>query len=106
MLLLLEDIHIDLVLFSMTILFLGSLLFQAKLRQGAKRTWIMLVSISALAYVLTRPLVIFAPITAPLVTISGLLLHLSLFAVMIIILVDLYGKRAHDLEAAEGGSRD
>ena len=91
--LLLEDLHIDLVLFGMALLFIGSVLYQVRgsrqLRNGIFSTLSGLI----LAYVAVRFLVPLGSIFAYIVVGLYFTVHILMAGVLIWILTDLYRGR-------------
>lgn len=92
--LLLEDLHIDLVLFGMALLFIGSVLYQVRGSRDLRNGVFLSLSVSVLFYILVRFLVPLASWMAYAVVLLFFLVHLFLLGVLIWILVDLYRRPA------------
>lgn len=92
--LLLEDLHIDLVLFGMSLLFIGSVLYQVRGSRALRNGVFSLLSGLILLYVATRFLVPLAHIFAYLVALLFYVVHLMMALVLLWILTDLYRGRS------------
>ncbi|HBS03367.1 MAG TPA: hypothetical protein DEA96_00275 [Leptospiraceae bacterium] len=92
--LLLEDLHIDLVLFGMALLFIGSVLYQVRGSRNFRNGIFTTLSGLILAYVAVRFLVPLGAIFSYLVAALYFLVHALLAGVLIWILTDLYRGKA------------
>ncbi len=88
--LILEDLHIDIFLFSMALLFLFSILYQTGLSIAAKNSLIYASFFSALINVVSRAACVWTGEASYLVFISFLLLHISLALLCIIAFYHMY----------------
>ena len=88
--LLLEDLHIDLVLFGMALLFIGSVLYQIRGSRTLRNGIFLGLSVLILVYIAARFLVPLSGVFAYAVVFLYFSVHAMLAGVLIWILVDLY----------------
>ncbi len=91
-LLVLEDLHVDLVLFSMIFLFLGSLVIQAQMSFFQKKLTLFVLFVLLLVNFASRPAAAAYPGFAIFVSVSAVLLHGFLFSLVAFLMLDLYKK--------------
>ena len=91
---LLEDLHVDLFLYSLVSLFLGSLVIQARLSPGWKKFWVLFLFAAPLCYAGFKPATRYLPILAHGVFFAGILFHLGTGALTGRLLLDLYRDKA------------
>lgn len=91
-LLVLEDLHVDLLLFSMLYLFIGSLVIQAQMSFPQKKLTLVIVFVVLLVNFASRPATAVLPGFAFVVSVSAVVLHLLLSALIIFLMLDLYKK--------------
>ncbi|MCR9143241.1 MAG: hypothetical protein NXI24_13380 [bacterium] len=90
----LEDLHMDLFFFGLLALFLGSILYQVRLGEGAKRILLYAIFLLPLGYIFARGLSYFYLTSAYFVVPLGIGCYLSLIAAMLLILRDLYRRES------------
>lgn len=88
--LLLEDLHIDLVLFGMFLLFVGSVLFQVRGSKTAKNAIFIALAVGILLYIVCRFLVPLGSLFAIAVTGLFYAVHAAMVVILLWLLLDLY----------------
>ena len=92
-LMVLEDLHIDLFLFALLALFVGSLLYQARAAESIKRLLIYLIFALPLAFIAARALAFFYEWAAYLVLPAAAGTYLCTVGTIVFVLWDLYRTR-------------